>query len=148
MEMFFRPLSLSSAHPFSTRLLSVRPFALGLYPCFVVSLTVTEVESVAQRKKNINDSYNEVIRLAKVNILLGSFLLELFFQAFEIFMVSLSDLLVFVSEVCITFYFYCLSSARSPVRNVTRIWRMPFSSLPSMENVRTLTNGCWIRRNS
>ena len=32
---------------------------------FIVHLA-TEVESIAQRKKNINDSYNEVVNLAKV----------------------------------------------------------------------------------
>ncbi len=30
----------------------------------------TEIESVAQRKKNINESYEEVVRLAKVSVLL------------------------------------------------------------------------------
>ena len=32
-------------------------------------LLATEVESVAQRKKNINESYDEVVRLAKVSLL-------------------------------------------------------------------------------
>ena len=47
--------------------------------------SVTEVESVAQRKKNINDSYNEVVRLAKVKFFTVHFLKSKTFKIIAFF---------------------------------------------------------------
>ena len=42
---------------------------MDLFNIFIrILISATEVESVSQRKKNINESYDEVVRLAKVRI--------------------------------------------------------------------------------